>query len=136
MKIDCAVVAVSLLLLGCTHLNRVQLESKKMALSDSELVGVLRSLPVGLNQGIPVHVVIEKRDHELILLRISHSRIISRNDFRRMFHIDQSDIFVYEFEGEAADKVIFFEQDSPMWMVLVIDYFGVIQYYKLEPMDI
>lgn len=135
MKITYTAVFVCALLLSCGHLDGVHSSSKRMTLTDSEIGNVLRWLAVGMNQGIPVHVVIEKRDNELILLRIVQSRVCSRNDFLRKFHINQSDVFVYEFDGKPADKVIFFGQDSPMWMVLVVDYFGVIQYYKLELID-
>lgn len=135
MKKVCVIVFVSILSFGCASIKGTDSIKDKMSLSDSDIVRLLSTLPISPLSDIPLHIVIEKRDDQVLIIRICQSRFSSRSDFNRKFRINKCEVFIYAFDGNGADHSIFFSQDSPTWRIMAYKYLEVIQFFKLELID-
>ena len=105
-------------------------------LAKSHIVGIISAIEVDPSKELPLHVVIEEREESLLVIKICQSSYSSRVDFNETFHHNGKEIFIYDLAGEAdSKKVIFFNQDSPMWRFMLYRQMNELRVFKMEELE-
>ena len=108
----------------------------KLVLAKSHIVGIISAIEVDPSKELPLHVVIEEREESLLVIKICQSSYSSRVDFNETFHHNGKEIFIYDLAGEADSmKVIFFNQDSPMWRFMLYRQMNELRVFKMEELE-
>ncbi len=136
MKNLFVLVIVFILLARCANVKSISSAENKLDFNDSDIGRVISTLPIDARSELSLHIVIEKRDNQVLIARICQSRFSSRADFSRKLKLNGQEIFVYDFETSEHGNAIFFHQDSPMWRILIYRYMEVIQFYRIEAIDL
>ncbi len=120
----------------CVSVKSIGYAADKLDFNDSDISRVISTLPIDSRPELPLHIVIEKSDKNVLIARICQSRFSSRVDFTKKLRVSGHDVFVYDFSKDGSNNVIFFNQDSPTWRILIYRYEEVIHYFRMDLIDL
>lgn len=120
----------------CASVKSTRSAEVKLDFNDSDIGRIISTLPLDPRSTLSLHIVIEKRDKQVLIARICQSSFSSRQDFQRKIRINGHDIFIYDFTENESDNAIYFNQDSPTWRILIYRYMEVTQFFRMDSIDL
>jgi hypothetical protein len=125
-----------LLSVGCVGSKNEIVTARQLMLTNSDVTRLISQIEVDPSLEQPLHVVVEERGESIMIVKICQSSFSSRTDFKERFQHGGRDIFVYDFARKSnSNKVIFFNQDSPMWRFVFYRHMNETRIFKMQEIE-